>query len=323
MGTIQDKLNWLYGKKCELANNINTKYENKNSSTYLYPDDSLTSYYSNLNSMDRFRLIPVMTMYMPYCYGTNNSVTGYYPLKYYDTSYSWIDSIIDTSHSVYDPLDLYWTGGQSPNLTREKEGVIIGTMPLHMYSDIAVINIPFVQALGHWQHANNYTEWRKYPIYAGITYYYPDNRRIKVLTADDSTKNDSMFVLGNITLVDPYAYPYVKEDAMVLIVSKSIAINRNSSSVNSYNEYGSVSWSYVSGLSNVIDITINYGYNHFNYIWPIVTGEIFNDNNKTPVMAAIKKVTVNATTTLIEVALGRRYSMLKAGSIKLNVFARK
>jgi hypothetical protein len=50
-----------------------------------------------------------------------------------------------------------------------------------------------------------------------------------------------MFVLGNITLVDPYAYPYVKEDAMVLIVSKSIAINRNSSSVNSYNEYGSVS----------------------------------------------------------------------------------
>jgi hypothetical protein len=40
-------------------------------------------------------------------------------------------------------------------------------------------------------------------------------------------------------------------------------------------------------------------------------------------MAAIKKVTVNATTTLIEVALGRRYSKLKAGSIKLNVFAKK
>lgn len=323
MGTISDKLHWLVEKRDTIVNNINYKYFSANKPIPFPNTPDLSQINHELNYLTRRRLIPVMTMYMPYSYGTYNSITAYYPMKYYNwNSQPWINNLIDNSRCMYAPYDLGLYGPQAPILTRDGEGIITGTMPTHDYTNIATFNQPFVIGRGIWNHMNNQSLWMEKGAYANLSYYYPNNRNFKVLTADDSTRNDSQFILGNIAYIDPLLYPSVKNDAMVCLINTKITNGTsNSRGYSQSYDYGTAPSIYYSS-TNITTITINYGYNNFAYIWPIVTGELINSGYQAGLIVSIKSIYIYATQTVIEVATNLN-NINTTGSFRLIVYAKK
>lgn len=319
MGTNSEKLNWLLTRKGELVTDLNIKEENIGNTPSFSSESDLSLINAKYDTYTRRRLVPVMTMYMPYAYGTNSGVTGYYPLKYYNTAYTWVDQIIDPAHCVIDNLDYYFLGTQAPNLSRQSEGIAVGTLPAPFIT--AVHNQPFVFALGIWSDVTNQTTWKSKPFNATMSYYYPSNRDIKVGMADDHTPNDGIFVLGNIAMVDPLLYPAVREYALTLIGSYHV----NTVYSSSMYQPGSIflpyaGWSFTES-NGAFTITIDVGYNSFSYIWPVITTQV--DTTGKPLMYAVKKITVNPTTTVIEVRTGYKFDMSKSTDLTIMLFGKR
>lgn len=294
------KLNWLLAKKKEISRKINQVFRKVYpTSKQLNPDGSLDTLNTRVGEMKRNRLVPVMTMYMPYTYGNLNGAGKYVPLKWYNSSYNFVDTAIDKVYTAYGP-DVAWDNvGKAPVLSRDAEGVVTGTMPNHKYT--AVHNQPFVMGVGVDNHLTSESRWRYEILYSSLSYFYPESRGIKILLADDNSKNDGTFILGNIALVDPSIHPEVREDALVQLVKSYYDLNASSASSIGF---GDVRFANYINPSNMTEIVIGYGSNDYEYIWPVVTGDISKENARVPVVVSIKKIKVLPTTTTMTVATG-------------------
>ena len=66
----------------QIIQKINAKFNRiYPSSAQLGQNERLDNVNTKVSQMERRRLVPVMTMYMPYTYGVSAGVINYYPLR--------------------------------------------------------------------------------------------------------------------------------------------------------------------------------------------------------------------------------------------------
>lgn len=198
MGTITDKLNWLYEKKKYLVDLFNERmYSINNSSRYQYLGSNFQSLNSDYmsNFRHRMRLVPVLTLYMSYNYIPSTST---YRSKITTTrTESWLTNILDESCT-------YTYNGNVPTITRTGVGVMTTTN--NVVHSASLLNIPFIIGCGPTDNDTNQSTWMTMPLYGDISYYYnptTSSGDMKIILADDSSANDGHFILGNISLIDP------------------------------------------------------------------------------------------------------------------------
>lgn len=313
MGTITDKLYWLYNKRYSIINELSKKLTRQGSSA-LDSGMSLATLANIYTTWPRKRLVPVLVMYMPYSYGTYNGVTAYYPLRYYNSPYTWVDNIVDPTYSVIDDTDIRWMGSEAPVLTRSEKGVITGTLPNPSINYDYLF--PFVLAGGIWDTVADSLSWQKSPTYASMSYYYPSSRSFKVLIADDHTKNDGIFILGAIALVDPLDVSFLNSYALPHVNTYIV----NTSYINSgnYNQ-GFSTLTAIRLETGRYSLTIPYGYNTYDKIFPIITGASSSGN---AMEASIKNFTVYSTSSTLAITTGNDADRSDAG-FYLSIFAYK
>lgn len=198
MGTITDKLNWLYEKKKYLIDLYNERMYSINQSNrfeYLDSDFSLLNDAYTTFFKHRMRLVPVLTLYMSYNYIPSTS--SYLSRITSTRSESWLKNIIGDS-------SVYTYNGNVPTMSRSGTGVITTTN--NVVHSASVLNIPFIIGCGPTENDTSQSTWMSKPLYGDISNYYnptTSSGAMKIILADDSSANDGHFILGNISLIDP------------------------------------------------------------------------------------------------------------------------
>jgi hypothetical protein len=198
MGTITDKLNWLYEKKKKIIDLYNERmYSTNKSNRYNYLDSNFATLNSDYmsNFRHRMRLVPVLTLYMSYNYipSTSNYMSRITSTR----SETWLKNIISNSSA-------YTYNGNVPTMSRSDTGVITTTN--NVVHSASVLNIPFIIGCGPTENDTSQSTWMTKPLYGDISYYYnqtTSSGAMKIILADDSSANDGHFILGNISLIDP------------------------------------------------------------------------------------------------------------------------
>lgn len=198
MGTNSQKLNWLYSMKSNIVNQLKQKFAAKNLSYPYTADSNLSSIISHFNSnFWRMKYVPIMTQYVSYQYGTFEGTLAYWNnLRYYNSAYSWLREL-STTNCQYDG---HYGYNAPAKFTRNDKGVITGSVYRHPN---AVYNLPFVIGMGNFDGSNNAEGWKNGLMYASLTYHYPSSNSLKIVIADDASRNDGQIIVGNISLVDP------------------------------------------------------------------------------------------------------------------------
>lgn len=316
MGTIIDKLQWLWSVKVAISDILHTKLGNINKTTTYTENSNFQDLLNQFSSWDfrRRRLVPVMTQYLQYSYATANRVTGYYNDFLYDyTDYDWANDIVPITHCALG-------GSDAKNmLTRSEPGVVIGevTSP---YGGATVANLPFCMGCGSTANMNNQNTWMNYnPLYAGISYYSSTSNMI-ILLADDYTKKDGVFILGNIALVDPLLFgSSISDLALVCISYRLVNPSYTSSATNTTNWIG-IDVSVTRNNTGNYTLTWNVGYSNYNYIWPLFTG--VQTVGGGPGYVTVKDITINASTTVVKVLTGDDRN-INDGAFNAILFGRK
>lgn len=301
MGTITDKLNWLWARKGNIAWLIANKISRKNQSYSVNQSSNfqdLINYFSQQN-FTRMRLVPVMTQYVEYCYGSGDSGNAYYNQYWYSTTnYPWTGQVLDTSHCEL--------GYNAPKvLSRSDTGVINGSV----YSGVtgAKFNCPFVMGCGTTADQNNQNTWQtRRCAYTGISYYYGTSN-MKILLADDASRNDGQFILGNIALVDPLEYGASIGNIALIVLSARMLFTQYSYSGSNKSNYVGLSPSTQRFEEGRYRITWSVGYNHYTYLWPMFTGVPSTD--AAPRYVTVKKFVVNSTSCYVDVLTSDDASM--------------
>ncbi len=298
MGTIIDKLEWLWSVKVAISNILHTKLNNINKTTTYTENSNFQDLLNQFSSWDfrRRRLVPVMTQYLQYSYGTANGVTGYYNDFWFDyTDYNWANDIVPITHCALGGFDA------ENMLTRSETGVVMGKV-VSPYGGATVANLPFCMGCGSTADMGNQSGWMNgNALYAGISYYYSITN-MKILLADDATKNDGVFILGNIALVDPLLFgSSISDLALVCISYRLINPSYTSSSTNTTNWIG-IDVSVTRNSAGNYTLTWNVGYNNYNYIWPLFTG--IQGTSGGSAYVTVKDITINASTTVVKVLTG-------------------
>lgn len=198
MGTITDKLNWLYDRKKDIIDLINErKYSTNKTEQYGYLDSDFSALNADYmrNFTHRMRLVPVLTLYMQYNYIPSSNT--YLSEKTTTRTQTWLNNIIGNDNN-------YSYDGNVPSITRTDVGVLLTTN--NAVHSASVLNIPFIIGCGPTEHDTVESTWMVEPLYGCISYYYnptTNHGGMKLLLGDDSTKNDGHFILGNISLIDP------------------------------------------------------------------------------------------------------------------------
>ncbi len=298
MGTIIDKLEWLWSVKVAISDILHTKLNNINKTTTYTENSNFQDLLNQFSSWDfrRRRLVPVMTQYLQYGYGTVNGVTGYYNNFWFDyTDYDWANDIVPITHCALGGFDA------ENMLTRSETGVVMGKV-FSPYGGATVANLPFCMGCGSTADMGNQSGWMNgNALYAGISYYYSITN-MKILLADDATKNDGVFILGNIALVDPLLFgSSISDLALVCISYRLINPSYTSSSTNTTNWIG-IDVSVTRNSAGNYTLTWNVGYNNYNYIWPLFTG--IQGTSGGSAYVTVKDITINASTTVVKVLTG-------------------
>lgn len=296
MGTNTDKLNWLLGKKHSIINELNNKWYRAGVAAPLNLNMNLSALSSVYSSIKRVRLMPVLTFYMSYSYGTSGGVTAYYPLKYYNTPYTWANNIIDKSYATVDNTDLTLWGSQAPVLTREGEGIITGTLPAPPFTYEYLF--PFVIGGSVWNNVSNETNWRRSPAYTSLSTYNSSTRWFKTLLADNTTKNDGQFILGAIALIDPLKEPQVSNYALPYL--DTFIVNSSYIHSDNYNQ-GFPLLTTTRIEEGRFRATLPYGYNIHDKLTPVISGTIDSIGDPHAMQISIKSFIVNASSSTLEV----------------------
>jgi hypothetical protein len=123
-------------------------------------------------------------------------------------------------------------------LTRSETGVVMGKV-VSPYGGATVANLPFCMGCGGIESMSDEYTWMNYIVnYAGISYYYSTSN-MKILLANNATKEDGVFILGNIALVDPLMFgSSISNLALVCISYRLVNTSYTASSTNTLNHIG-------------------------------------------------------------------------------------
>lgn len=243
-----------------------------------------------------------MALYTYYGYGSLNNVVGYRNrYNHTFTEAAWADKVFGTTDAS--KYKVYYRAWAAPSeLKREGKGIVTGTLPEFTG---AVHYLPFVQGIAVAEHIGKESDFMNNECYTSMSYFYSASRNFKVLIADDDSRNDGVFLLGCIALVDPYTYGKdLSKTALFCISSRYV----NTTYIQTNTTNNPTNTSAYRGVNPTVTRTAtgrytlvynNVGSSNYHYIWPLFQAQFSKDNEN--MYVTLKRIEVEETKTTLTV----------------------